>query len=38
MLAMAVQGGIRFGSGKAIDNSRYCYSGEEPIPDLPLKL
>ena len=38
MLATAVQSGIRFGSGNAIDRSHYCYNGEEPVPDLPLKL
>lgn len=38
MLAMAVQSGIRFGSGHAIDRSHHCYSGEEAVPDLPLKL
>lgn len=37
MLAAATQGGIRFGSGNAIDRTR-CYSGEEPVPDLPLQL
>ncbi|HEX4178702.1 MAG TPA: hypothetical protein VHY57_09700 [Rhizomicrobium sp.] len=37
MLAIATQNGIRFGSGNAIDRAR-CYSGEEPVPDLPLQL
>jgi hypothetical protein len=36
MLAIAVQHGIRFGSGSAIERS-HCYSGEEPVPDLPLQ-
>jgi hypothetical protein len=37
MLAVAEQNGIRFGSGTAID-AAHCYSGEEPVPDLPLRL
>ena len=37
MLAIAGQNGIRFGSGSAIEHT-HCYSGEEPVPDLPLQL
>jgi hypothetical protein len=37
MLAIAVQHGIRFGCGSAIERT-HCYSGEEPVPDLPLQL
>jgi hypothetical protein len=37
MLACAMQNEIRFGSGNAIDRTR-SYSGEEPVPDLPLRL
>jgi hypothetical protein len=37
MLAVALQNGIRFGSGRAVDYNR-SYSGEESIPDLPLPL
>jgi hypothetical protein len=37
MLAVATDNGIRFGSGNAIDRTRW-YSGEEPVPDLPLRL
>jgi hypothetical protein len=36
MLAIAVQTGIRFGCGSAIERT-HCYSGEEPVPDLPLQ-
>lgn len=36
-LALAIQNDIRFGSGNAIDRTR-VYTGEEPVPDLPLKL
>ena len=37
MLDIAVQNGVRFGSGSAIERT-YCYSGEEQAPDLPLQL
>lgn len=36
-LAIATQNGIRFGSGNAVDRTRF-YSGEEQVPDLPLQL
>jgi hypothetical protein len=35
-LAVATESGIRFGSGNAIDRSRF-YTGEEQVPDLPLR-
>jgi len=37
MLAAAAQNGIRFGSGRALDQNR-SFSGEEAVPDLPLQL
>ncbi|HVW73715.1 MAG TPA: hypothetical protein VHC39_08755 [Rhizomicrobium sp.] len=35
-LSLAIQGGIRFGSGRAVSVDR-CYSGQEAVPELPLQ-
>jgi hypothetical protein len=37
LLAIAVQNGVRFGSGRALESTQ-CYSGDEQVPDLPLQL